>query len=526
MKTPIAVFTYNRPVHTARLLDSLSRCTRLDECDVHIFCDGPKKPEHRPAVEASRQVVRQWAEGHPAAVVEREDNLGLARSIVTGVSELCAAYGRVIVLEDDLVLSPDFLDYMLQALDRYADSPEVYQVAGYLLPVEHEFTREAFFLPLTTTWGWATWQRAWQAFRWEVPDAREKLADPGFRRRFDLEGCYPYSAMLEDRLAGKNDSWGILWWYTVFCLGGLVLYPPVSLVQNLGFDGSGVHCGSSDQGTAEAAAGRLPLSFSLPRQVQADLAAFERVKEAIGGGQAKSSPVKPSLAMRLRTQEAAAASMNRLANLARKAKRRSIHCLGRFRAAGRGQEPAQPPLAAIMDPTAQLGPEGAVENILGRAEAISIGAHSYVRGRLLTYGHGGRITIGEWCYIGVRSEIWSMDSITIGNRVLIAHDVNIHDGTAHSLDPQERHAHYQHILEKGHPRTAEEMPGVFSAPIIIEDDVWISFGVTILKGVRIGAGSVIAARSIVTKDVPPGMLYRNEVTPVMVPLSASGKGEL
>jgi maltose O-acetyltransferase len=174
---------------------------------------------------------------------------------------------------------------------------------------------------------------------------------------------------------------------------------------------------------------------------------------------------------------------------------------------------------AEFDSTAVLGPEGVVENFTNCADRIRVGAHSYIRGRLLTYAHGGRIAIGEYCYVGVRSEIWSMESVTIGNRVLIAHDVNIHDGTAHSLDPVARHAHFRHILERGHPDLPSDLPGVLSAPIVIEDDVWISFGVTLLKGVRIGAGSVIAAGSIVTKDVPPGMLYQCEVEPLMHPLA-------
>ncbi|MCC6483664.1 MAG: acyltransferase [Armatimonadetes bacterium] len=175
-------------------------------------------------------------------------------------------------------------------------------------------------------------------------------------------------------------------------------------------------------------------------------------------------------------------------------------------------------LNAQLHPEAVVTPETQVENFAGGPERVQIGAHSCVRGRLITYGHGGRIAIGEWCYVGVRTEIWSMDAITIGDRVMIAHDVNIHDGTAHSMDPEERHRHYRHIVERGHPRTSEEMPGVFSAPVVIEDDVWISFGVTILKGVTIGKGSVIAAKSTVLRDVPPGVLYRCEVTPVITPL--------
>lgn len=166
-----------------------------------------------------------------------------------------------------------------------------------------------------------------------------------------------------------------------------------------------------------------------------------------------------------------------------------------------------------------LLPESEINNFSGPASNIQIGANSYVRGRLLTYGHGGKISIGNWCYIGTRTEIWSMESIEIGDRVLIAHDVNIHDGTAHSLNTEERHAHFRHIIEKGHPATKSDLPGVHSTPVVIEDDVWISFGVTILRGVRIGKGSVIAAGSVVTKDVPAGVFYRNQITPHIVPLT-------
>jgi len=173
----------------------------------------------------------------------------------------------------------------------------------------------------------------------------------------------------------------------------------------------------------------------------------------------------------------------------------------------------------VLDTGSVLMMESEINNFSGVPEQISIGKNSYIRGRLLTYGHGGRISIGDWCYVGVRSEIWSMESIVIGNRVLISHNVNIHDGTAHSKNALERHQHFQHIIQKGYPRFSSELPGVHSAPVIIEDDVWISFGVTILRGVRIGRGSVIAAGSVVTKDVPPGMFYRNQIAPVVVPLN-------
>ena len=174
---------------------------------------------------------------------------------------------------------------------------------------------------------------------------------------------------------------------------------------------------------------------------------------------------------------------------------------------------------ASLASTAQIAPEAEIQNPIGDCNRIVVGEHSFIRGKLLTFAQGGTIEIGSYCYVGHRTEIWSMDLVSIGNRVLIAHDVKITDNTAHSLDAKERHKHYKDIIEKGHPESWEDLQGISASPIVIEDDVWISFGVTILKGVRIGAGSVIAANSFVTKDVPPGTLYRCEIKPIMRPLA-------
>ena len=182
--------------------------------------------------------------------------------------------------------------------------------------------------------------------------------------------------------------------------------------------------------------------------------------------------------------------------------------------------------ACRLEAGSVLLPESEVNNFSGDADHIRIGKNSHIRARLLTYGHSGEISIGDWCYIGIRTEIWSMASVAIGNRVLIAHNVNIHDGTAHSLHPLERHEHFRHIIEKGHPLVISDLPGVHSAPVVIEDDVWISFGATILRGVRIGRGSVIAAGSVVTQDVPPGVLYRNQDSPIIVPLNEFNSSDI
>ena len=278
-KTPIAVFLYNRPSHASVVLESLSRCRRVDECFLKIYCDGPKKPGHSAGVAEVRQVAREWAARFDSEVVERETNLGLARSIVGGVSELCESHGRVIVVEDDFALNQAFLDYMLTALDRYADERNVYQVSGYMFPIRHAAKPDAFFLPLTTTWGWATWARAWNVFDWDASDATERLRDPATRRSFNLNDAYPYADMLEATLQGEHDSWGILFWWAVFKSGGLVLHPRKSLVWNGGVDATGTHRGDqlwANQSLSDFAADAWS-TFTLPEKIEVDETAFNRV---------------------------------------------------------------------------------------------------------------------------------------------------------------------------------------------------------------------------------------------------------
>ncbi len=245
-KTPVAIFAYNRPGHTERLIRSLLQCRRRDECEFIFFADAAKSPSHQRDVDATRAVLRERAPGLSACIVERSENFGLARSIGSGVSELCDSHGRVIVVEDDLVLNPDFLSYMLDALDRYADEAAIMQIAGCTLSPPPGLTTDAFFLPVTSTWGWATWQRAWRHFEWQADGFDALKRDPEWLARFNLGGACNFTQMLEDRIAGRNDSWGILWWYAVSRRRGQVLYPSHSLVWNGGFDGSGVHCGESD----------------------------------------------------------------------------------------------------------------------------------------------------------------------------------------------------------------------------------------------------------------------------------------
>jgi hypothetical protein len=251
-KTPVALFSYNRPNHTERVLTALARSRRLSECDFVFYLDGAKSQSQQCQVDATRSRLHAWAPTFAAQIVERKENLGLARSVVSGVSELCESYGRVIVVEDDLVLSPDFLHFMIESLDHYERIPGVLQVGGCTLCSPRSISTDAFLLPVTTTWGWATWSRAWRFFDWNPHGIEDLKGDPEWLDRFNVGGSCNYMQMLDERLTGQNDSWGILWWCAVARQRGLVVYPANSLVWNGGFDGSGVHCGAGDSfGQAE-----------------------------------------------------------------------------------------------------------------------------------------------------------------------------------------------------------------------------------------------------------------------------------
>ena len=242
---PIVIFLYNRPDHARNLLASLYKNPEFLKSPLYIYCDAAKHQEHEASVAEVRHVARELAPDH-ARIVERDINFGLAGSIIDGVSTACAEHGRVIVIEDDLVLSPVALAYFNRALDRYADDERVMHIAGYMYPTEEELP-ELFFYREATCWGWATWSRAWQHFE---PDARRSLMQlrrAGRVDAFNIEGTFKYEKMLYGQWRGRSDSWAIRWYASLFLKGGLSLHPRQALVSNHGLDGSGVHCNATNQ---------------------------------------------------------------------------------------------------------------------------------------------------------------------------------------------------------------------------------------------------------------------------------------
>jgi hypothetical protein len=237
---PIALFVYNRPAHTRQTVEALQKNDLSGDSDFFIFSDAPQSHLQIEAVSEVREYIRQIDGFKSVTILERETNFGLARSIIEGVTKLCEEYGRVIVLEDDLVISPHLLRFMNDALDMYEAEDQVMHISGATYPIE-AMDDETFFLRVPLCWGWGTWDRAWRHFN-KANDVMSKF-DYQMRRDFSFNGSYHSWRQLESNKRGLINTWFVYWYATLFIRGGLALFPGRSLVKNIGMDGSGVHCG-------------------------------------------------------------------------------------------------------------------------------------------------------------------------------------------------------------------------------------------------------------------------------------------
>ncbi len=241
--TPIILFVYNRCDHAIKTLEGLMKNPEFTESPLYIYCDGPKQDMDIPAVQAARDAIRARALPN-MVLVEREDNLGLGDSIIKGVTEVCHKHGRAIVIEDDLLVSRHYLAYMNEALDRYANHDQVMQVVGHCFPAPgYGQSRGSSFLPFTSSWGWGTWKRAWQHFDPDLTGYDRAMADPGLRKKFNIDDAYSYTGMIAKlrRKGQLNRSWAVRWHWSVFKRNGLVLFPHRTLVLHFGDDDSGTN---------------------------------------------------------------------------------------------------------------------------------------------------------------------------------------------------------------------------------------------------------------------------------------------
>jgi hypothetical protein len=242
-RAPIAVFAYTRDVHLARTLDSLSACRGFADAPVIIFSDGPRNEQTAEQVAKVRAMLQSRRTPN-MRIVEAPSNKGLARSIVEGVNSLTEEFGRVIVIEDDLLLHPAALEWFNGALDRFQDDPDIYHVNAYQFRVPAFRNRQqGLILPFASSWGWATWKRAWQVFDPSAEGWEILSTDNNQRRAFNLDDSFPLAEYLTAQMQGRHDSWASRWIWSIFKRGGQVVMPPSSLVRNIGFDETATHNG-------------------------------------------------------------------------------------------------------------------------------------------------------------------------------------------------------------------------------------------------------------------------------------------
>lgn len=271
---PIALFVYNRPEHTRRTISHLQKNLLADESRLIIFSDAAKSEKDKDLVDKTRELIKTVDGFKSIRIVERPQNMGLAESIIDGVSQLTEEYGKVIVFEDDLLTSPYTLKYFNQALKRYQEEDKVMQIGGYMFPLQDaEQLPNTFFFRATSSWGWATWKRAWDKFEPDI-DKLSKRFDRQKIKDFSIDGKMNYWNQFMDFKNKKNNSWAIRWYASIFLNNGLVLYPAKSLVENIGHDGTGVHSNIED--TYQVSISREPIA-SYPDEIKENKIAYQAI---------------------------------------------------------------------------------------------------------------------------------------------------------------------------------------------------------------------------------------------------------
>lgn len=245
----MALFAFNRPSHLSCTLDALAANELASDSPLTIFCDGPRTDIEKIKTNAVRRVAKAEAtKGRFASVrIQFFDfNRGLAPSLIAGITAMLEESERIIVLEDDLLTSPYFLRYMNDGLTAYANNPKVASIHGYMYPHVAPPSQDTFFLRGADCWGWATWRRAWAIFNANAFDLLQKIRQAQEEDAFNRYGACDYMGMLQAASEGRVSSWAVRWLASAWLADMYTLYPAASLVQQIGFDASGTHCGVSE----------------------------------------------------------------------------------------------------------------------------------------------------------------------------------------------------------------------------------------------------------------------------------------
>lgn len=280
---PIVLFVFNRLDHTQKAVEALQKNGLAKESELYIYSDGPRNDEDAELIGKVREYCRNISGFDKVYLIERDGNWGIEKNEIAALNELLSHYEACIVLEDDLKVSTNFLEYMNRALVCYKDEKKVISVAGYSHIDEKSKKargQEFYFTQLITSWGWATWADRWALFDDQNLNL-DVLESAEAQRRFDMDGVCPYTRMLKEQIANQHITWDVAWYFKAFEYGLLTLAPVCTMVNNIGMDGSGVHYSNGEIDSNRERELEHSYSYDFPKDIKIDTAMRELEKQGM-----------------------------------------------------------------------------------------------------------------------------------------------------------------------------------------------------------------------------------------------------
>ncbi len=279
---PILLFTYKRLEALKKTVENLQNNYLAKESDLYIFSDGAKSPLDLDKVSEVRKYLSEIHGFKNVVIYEASTNKGLAKSIIDGVTKIINEFGRVIVLEDDLLTTPNFLSFMNASLNKYEHKQNVFSISGYSFDLGlKNINEDIYLLNRGWSWGWSTWKDRWDKVDWQVKDYAEFSKSKILKRNF-AKGGSDLNKMLQLQLEGKLDSWAIRWFYSQFKTKGLTVYPILSKVYNNGFDKDATHTTGSLKRYIPLLDRDFKSGFNLPLNVSIDDMILKKFQKKMG----------------------------------------------------------------------------------------------------------------------------------------------------------------------------------------------------------------------------------------------------
>ncbi|AXX85666.1 glycosyltransferase [Aliarcobacter skirrowii] len=272
---PIVLFTYNRPWHTQQTIEALQKNELAKESELFIFSDGGKDEASWKKVNEVREYLKTINSFKKVILTFQDKNIGLADSIISGVTKIVNQYGKIIVLEDDHVTNKFFLKFMNDALDFYENEERIWQISGYMFPIEKESLPDIIFHQVMNCWGWGTWKNKWKYFEKDT----QKLIDTYTKediKKFNLNNTNDIWIQVLLNYRKIFNTWAVFWHEVIFRNNGLYVNPKSSLINNIGMDSSGVHHGSTNHYYNDIHT--LEYNIKFEKNIKENIIATDRIK--------------------------------------------------------------------------------------------------------------------------------------------------------------------------------------------------------------------------------------------------------